>query len=84
MSGTTKRLTWLLFAVYIIQADVVIFMRRSALSSLLQLHPVLALVDFSLAVLLARRAWSLVRQADEALASPRTGRMRPAAQIETT
>ena len=51
---STKRLTWLLFAVYIFQADVVIFMRDSVPYAS-ALHPVLALIDFAL-------GWRLARQ----------------------
>lgn len=51
----TKRLTWLLFAVYVLQADVLIFLRQSA-PFLSALHPVLALVEFGL-------GWALVNQA---------------------
>ena len=51
---STKRLTWLLFAVYVFQADVVIFMRDS-LPYASALHPVLALIDFAL-------GWRLARQ----------------------
>ena len=61
MPGSMKRMTWLLFVVYIIQADVIIFMRGSA-PIVSAFHPVLALIDFALAVTLARRAWSLLRQ----------------------
>jgi hypothetical protein len=64
LPGKEKRLTWLLFAVYIIQADVVIFLRQDA-PLVSALHPVLALVDFALALTLARQAWSLARQAVE-------------------
>lgn len=56
-----KRLTWLLFGVYVLQADVIIFMRGSA-PLVAAFHPVLALVDFSLGLTLARRAWSVLRQ----------------------
>jgi hypothetical protein len=56
-----KLLSWLLFGVYILQADVVIFMRGSA-PLISALHPVLALVDFTLGFLLVRRTWSLVRE----------------------
>jgi hypothetical protein len=56
-----KRLTWLLFAVYVLQADVVIFLRGQA-PVVAALHPVLALVDFAVALALARDAWSLARQ----------------------
>lgn len=70
LPGKEKRLTWLLFAVYIIQADVIIFLRQDA-PLVSALHPVLALVDFALALTLARRAWPLARQAEEAsLATP--------------
>ena len=56
-----KRLTWLLFAAYVLQADVVIFLRSQA-PVIAALHPVLALVDFALGLALARGAWSLSRQ----------------------
>ena len=56
-----KRLTWLLFVVYALQADVVIFLRLQA-PLVSALHPVLALFDFALGVLLARRAWALTGQ----------------------
>lgn len=42
-----KRLTWILFAVYVFQADVVIFLRESVPFAS-ALHPVLALIDFAL------------------------------------
>lgn len=57
-----KWLTWLLFGVYLLQADVLIFL-RSAAPVASAFHPVLALVDFALGVTLARAAWSLARQA---------------------
>ena len=56
-----KRLTWLLFAVYVLQADVVIFLRGQA-PVVAALHPVLALVDFAIVLALARDAWTLARQ----------------------
>ncbi len=56
-----KPLTWLLFVVYVLQADVVIFL-RTQLPVVSALHPVFALLDFALAVALARRAWLLARQ----------------------
>ena len=55
LPGRMKRLTWLLFGVYVLQADVLIFMRASA-PVLSALHPVLALVDFALGFALARQA----------------------------
>ena len=55
-----KWITWLLFVVYIIQADVLIFMRIS-LPVAAAFHPVLALVDCVLAVYLTYQAWELVR-----------------------
>lgn len=55
LPGRMKRLTWLLFAVYVLQADVLIFMRASA-PMLSALHPVLALLDFALGFALARQA----------------------------
>ena len=59
-----KLMTWLLFAVYILQADVIIFLRDSA-PVVSAFHPVLALIDFALAVILAARAWKIVRQPEE-------------------
>jgi hypothetical protein len=71
--AATKWLTWLLFGVYVIQADVIIFMRVSA-PVVAALHPVLALVDFSLGLTLALRAWQLVRGPEgsaESLSAPK-------------
>jgi hypothetical protein len=59
--GQTKRLTWLLFGVYLLQADVLIFLRDGA-PVLSAFHPVMALIDFALGLVLARRAVALVRQ----------------------
>ena len=59
--GSMKRLTWLLFIVYIIQADVLISMRGSA-PVVAAFHPVLALVDFALGLKLALAARSAVGQ----------------------
>lgn len=42
LPGRLKRLTWLLFLVYVLQADVLIFLRASA-PVLSAFHPVLAL-----------------------------------------
>lgn len=61
--GGMKRLTWLLFVVYVVQADVIIFLRASA-PVVSAFHPVLALADVVLGVALVQRAWRL-RQADE-------------------
>ncbi len=60
LPGPFKRLTWLLFGAYVLQADILIFMRASA-PVLAALHPVLALVDFALGLTVARRALRLVR-----------------------
>lgn len=48
----TKNTTWILFLTYFLQADVLIFLRFNAppLSYLSALHPVLALIDFWLAM----------------------------------
>ncbi len=61
LPGSMKRLTWLLFGVYVLQADVVIFLRVQA-PVVSALHPVLALFDFALALTLARRAWPLTKE----------------------
>lgn len=60
LPGRMKRINWLLLAVYILQADVLIFLRASA-PVLSALHPVLALLDFALGVALASLAMTLVR-----------------------
>jgi hypothetical protein len=59
--GRMKRLTWLLFGAYILQADVLIFLRGSA-PVLAAFHPVLALVDFSLALTLVLQMRTLMKQ----------------------
>lgn len=61
MPRRTKWLTWLLFIVFAIQADVLIFL-RSSLPVLSAFHPVLALVDIVLAVMLVYQAWNSVRE----------------------
>ncbi|MFN2137813.1 MAG: DUF6220 domain-containing protein [Candidatus Promineifilaceae bacterium] len=55
---TMKWQTWALFLVYILQADVIIFLRGSA-PVISAFHPVLALIDFALGIMLALRAASL-------------------------
>jgi hypothetical protein len=62
LPGIIKKLTWLLFVTYFIQADVVIFLREGA-PVLSALHPVLALIEFTLAATLAWRTWAFVRMA---------------------
>jgi hypothetical protein len=69
MPGAIKRLTWLLFAVYVIQSDVIIFLRIDA-PVISAFHPVLALVDFALGLTLARRALPLARELKAPAASP--------------
>lgn len=56
-----KPFTWLNFALYILLADVVIFMRGSA-PLVAALHPVLAVLLFGVAGFLAVRAWRLARE----------------------
>jgi hypothetical protein len=58
LPGNVKRLTWLLFVVYLLQADVIIYL-RSSLPVVSAFHPVLALVDFALGLTLALRAREL-------------------------
>lgn len=70
--GRMKRLTWLLLAVYIIQADVIIFLRADA-PIVSAFHPVLALADFGLGLTLAMKARSLVRQNESARVSMAAG-----------
>lgn len=68
MPGRMKRLTWLLFAIYVLQADVLIFLRDSV-PVLSAFHPVLALADIVLAVALARQATAVVRAGQTSAAS---------------
>ena len=62
MPASIKRLTWALFAVFFLQAEVVIFMRE-ALPYVSALHPVLALLDFAI-------AWTLIKHASAVLRAP--------------
>ncbi len=55
-----KRLTWLAFAMYVLLADVVIFLRQSV-PVVAALHPVLAVTLFAVTSNLALRATRLVR-----------------------
>jgi hypothetical protein len=64
-----KPLTWLSFGVYILLADVVIFMRSSA-PLVAALHPVLALILFGLMGTLVTRAWGVVRESTSAREAP--------------
>jgi hypothetical protein len=64
-----KWFTWLLFLVYVIQADVLL-MLRSQVPMASAFHPVLALVDFALGWWLARQAWQLVRSPAEESKTP--------------
>ena len=61
LPGNMKRLTWLLFAVFFVQAEVIIFM-RDAFPYVAAFHPVLALLDFAI-------AWNLIKQASALLRS---------------
>lgn len=63
-----KWLTWVLFLVYVIQADVLIFLRTSAPVAS-AFHPVMALADAILASILVYKAWGLVREGQPALES---------------
>jgi len=61
LPGSVKKLTWLLFVTYLLQADVVIFLRVEA-PVVSALHPVLALLEFSFGATLAWRTWHFIRQ----------------------
>ena len=56
-----KPFTWLNLAIYILLADVVIFMRQSV-PLVAAFHPVLAVLLFAVNGFLAVRAWQLVRE----------------------
>jgi hypothetical protein len=60
MPARMKRLTWLLFGTYLLQADVLLLLRASAPLAA-AFHPVLALLDFALGAYLAAEAWTLAR-----------------------
>ena len=62
LPGSVKKMTWALLGVFILQAEVLIFLRVQA-PVLSAFHPVMALVDFALGLTLARRAWLLTRHA---------------------
>ena len=64
-----KTQTWVLFAVYIIQADILIFLRLSA-PLLSAFHPVLALIDFALGYALARQVMTIAREEKTLVAAP--------------
>lgn len=57
----TKPFTWLALVVYVLLADVVMFMRDS-IPLVAALHPVLAVLLFGVAGFVAVRAWRLVRE----------------------
>jgi hypothetical protein len=63
-----KWLTWLLFVIYIGQADVLIFLRTS-LPVASAFHPVLALADVLLAGVLVQQAWALVQNSNQEAAA---------------
>lgn len=69
LPGRMKRLTWLLFAAYVLQADVLIYLRASA-PVLSAFHPVLALVDFALGLALARQATAIDRTGETPVVRP--------------
>jgi len=60
LPSSMRRLTWLSFGIYILLADILVFMRGSV-PLLAALHPVMAVVLFALTVSLALGAWLLVR-----------------------
>lgn len=60
LTGSVKKMTWSLFGVFLLQAEVLIFLRVQA-PVLSAFHPVMALVDFALGYALARQAWVLVK-----------------------
>jgi hypothetical protein len=61
LPGRVKLLTWLLFRAYVLQSDVLIFLRNDA-PMLSAFHPVMELIDFGLGWTLARRAIPLARE----------------------
>lgn len=59
--GKTKMWTWVLFAVFVIQAEILILLRASA-PVLSAFHPVLALIEFALGVILISQARTFDRE----------------------
>lgn len=59
LPGRMKRLSWLSFGTYILQAEILTAL-RSALPLAAALHPVFALLLFGLAAYLAVQAWRLL------------------------
>ena len=66
-----KPFTWLALAIYVLLADIVIFMRGPA-PLVAALHPVLAVVLFGIVGFLAVRAWQLVREPTNITATSRS------------
>lgn len=60
LPGSVKKMTWALFGVFLLQAEVLIFLRVQA-PVLSAFHPVMALVDFALGYALARQVLALVK-----------------------
>src|SRR6266550_2753368 len=60
LSSSEKALTWLMFGVYLVQAEVFAAIRADV-PLLAAFHPVLALVLFALALIIALRARTVVR-----------------------
>jgi hypothetical protein len=63
-----KALTWLAFALYVLLADMVIFVRASA-PFVAALHPVLAVLLFGVSIHLALRMWRLMREPENLITS---------------
>lgn len=61
-----KPFTWLAFVIYVLLADVVIFMRGST-PVVAALHPVLAVLLFGVTGFLAINAWRLLRETSNAV-----------------
>lgn len=61
LPSPTKRWTWLLFATFILQAEILVFLRASV-PVLSALHPPLALIEFALGVMLVGKARAFGRE----------------------
>lgn len=68
LSRPMKLLTWFALIVYVLLADVVIFLRGSA-PIIAALHPVLAVLLFGAVGFLAIRAWQIVRGGNSSAAA---------------
>lgn len=74
MKSRIKPLSWLTLVVYVLLADFVVFLRGSV-PLVAALHPVLALVLFTLTAMLVSRAWQAIRSPERQMSPARATRL---------